>query len=86
MNENEKFYNLTIKKVLTSISGMLHQRFARGMQARDIHQEPINDYYKENSNMIWGEFLTTKFGLWIDTRSSADNTLHGMAERNFTSN
>ena len=23
------------------------------------------------------EFLTTKFGLWIDTRSSTDNTLHG---------
>ena len=21
--------------------------------------------------------LTTKFGLWIDTRSSTDNTLHG---------
>ena len=23
------------------------------------------------------EFLSTKFGLWIDTRSSIDNTLHG---------
>ena len=22
-------------------------------------------------------FLTTKFGLWIDTRSSIDSTLHG---------
>ena len=27
--------------------------------------------------MIWGEFLITKFGLWIDTRSSTNNTLHG---------
>ena len=27
--------------------------------------------------MTWEEFLTTKFGLWIDTRSSAENTLHG---------
>ena len=27
--------------------------------------------------MIWEEFLTTKFGLWIDTRSTTDNTLHG---------
>ena len=27
--------------------------------------------------MTWEDFLTTKFGLWIDTRSSADNTLHG---------
>ena len=27
--------------------------------------------------MIWGEVLTTKFGLWIDARSSNDNRLHG---------
>ena len=27
--------------------------------------------------MTWGEFLTTKFGLWIDVRSSNDNRLHG---------
>ena len=27
--------------------------------------------------MTWEEFLTTKFGLWIDTRSRTNNTLHG---------
>ena len=27
--------------------------------------------------MTWEEVLTTKFGLWIDARSSTDNTLHG---------
>ena len=27
--------------------------------------------------MTWEEFSTTKFGLWLDTRSSTDNTLHG---------
>ena len=27
--------------------------------------------------MTWGEFLTTKFGLWIDVRSSNDKQLHG---------
>ena len=26
--------------------------------------------------MTWEEFLTTKFGLWIDARSNTDNTLH----------
>ena len=26
---------------------------------------------------LWEDFLTTKFALWIDTRSSIDNTLHG---------
>ena len=27
--------------------------------------------------MTWKEFFTTKFGLWIDTRSSTNKTLHG---------
>ena len=33
--------------------------------------------FKENSDVTCEEFLLTKFGLWIDTRSSIDNTLHG---------
>ena len=27
--------------------------------------------------MTWEELLDKKFGLWIDTGSSTDNTLHG---------
>ena len=27
--------------------------------------------------MTWEEFLTKKFVLWIDTRPSTNNTLHG---------
>ena len=27
--------------------------------------------------MTWEEYLTTKIGLWIDTRSSTNNALHG---------
>ena len=56
---------------------MPHQLFASGLQARDIYPELKNYFYKENSNVTWEEFLTTKFGLWINTRSSIDNTLHG---------
>ena len=26
---------------------------------------------------LWEDFLTTKFAIWIDTRSSIDNMLHG---------
>ena len=56
---------------------MPHQLFAAGLQARDIYPELKKYFYKESSNVTWEEFLTTKFGLWIDTRSSIDNTLHG---------
>ena len=27
--------------------------------------------------MTWKDFLATKFALWIDSRSSIDNMLHG---------
>ena len=48
------------------------------LQARDTYSELKKYFYKKkHSNVTWREFLTTKFGLWIDTRSSTDKTLHG---------
>ena len=54
---------------------MAHKIFAAGLQVRDIY--PELKIYSEHSNVTWEEFLTTKFGLWIDARSSFDKTLHG---------
>ena len=76
-NKNEEFYNPSIKKIFVTINGMSHQLFAAGIQARDIYPELGKYFYKENPDVTWEEFLTKKFGLWIDTRSSTDNTLHG---------
>ena len=76
-NKNEEFYNLSIKKILVTINGMPHQLFAAGLQARDIYPEIKKYFHREHSNVTWEEFLTTKFVLWIDTRSSINNTLHG---------
>ena len=77
-NKNEEFYNPSIKKVLVKINGMSHQLFAVALQARDIYSELKKYFYeKEHSNVTCEEFLTPKFRLWIDTRSSTDNTLHG---------
>ena len=76
-NKNEEFYNPTINKILTTINVMPHQLFAGGLQARDIYPGLKKYFYREHSNVTWEEFLTTKFGLWIDTRSSTNNNLHG---------
>ena len=76
-NKNEKFYNSSIKKILITINGDLHQLFAGGLLATDIYPELKKYFYREHSNVTREEFLTTKFGLWIDTRSSTNNTLHG---------
>ena len=76
-NKNEEFYNRSITKILVTINGMPHQLFAAGLQARDIYPELKKYFYREHSNVTWEEFLTTKFWLWIGTRSSTDNTLQG---------
>ena len=76
-NKNEEFYNPSIKKILITINGMPHQLFAAGLQATDIYPELKKYFYKENSYVTWEEFLTTKFGLLIDTCSTIDNTPHG---------
>ena len=76
-NKNEEFYSPSIKKILVTINVMPHQLFAAGLQAREIYPELKKYFYKENSDVTWEDFLTTKFALWIDTRSSIDNTLHG---------
>ena len=76
-NEKEKFYNPSIKKILTTIDGIPHQLYPGGVLSRDTFPEAKNYFYKPDSDVTWGEFLTTKFGVWIDARSSNDNQLHG---------
>ena len=80
-NKNEKFYNPSIKKILVTINGMPHQLFATGLQAREIYPELKKYFYKENSDVTWEDFLTTKFGLCIDTRSRIYNTLQGSGKK-----
>ena len=58
---------------------MPHQLFAAGLQAREIHSELQKYFYKENSDVTWEDFLTTKFALWMDTRSSTNNILTAAA-------
>ena len=68
LNKNEEFYNPSINKVLVTINGMPRQLFAVRLRVVDIYLELKKYFYKENSNVTWEDFLTTKFGLWIDTR------------------
>ena len=75
--KNEEFYNPSIKKILVTINGMPHQLFAPGLHVRDIYPELEKYFHKENSDVAWEEFLTTKLALWIDGRSSIDKTIHG---------
>ena len=53
------------------------QLYRAGLQATDIYPELKKYFYKENPDVTWEGFLVTKLGLWIDTRSSTNNILHG---------
>ena len=75
-NKNEEFYNPSINKILMTINSMPHQLFAAGLQAREIYPELKKYFYKENSDVTWEDFLTTKFALWTDKLSRIDNTFH----------
>ena len=76
-NKNEEFYNPSINIILVTINGDPHPLFKGGLGAMNIYPELKKYFYKEHPDVTWKEFLTTKFALWIDTRSSIDNTLHG---------
>ena len=75
-NKNEEFYNRSIKKFLATINSMPQQLFAAGFQTTDIYPELKKTFYREQSNVTWEEFLKTKFGFWIDTCFSTNNTFH----------
>ena len=75
-NKNEEFYNPSIKKILVTINDMPHL-YVDGLKAIDIYPDLKKYFYKENSDVNNKDFSSRKFGLWIDTLSSIDNTLHG---------
>ena len=62
-NKNEEFYNPSIKKILVTISGMPHQIFAAGLQARDISSEIKKYFYREHSNFYVGGIFNNK--IWF---------------------
>ena len=76
-NKNEEYYNPNINNISVMINGIFLELYRLRLQARDIYPELKKYFYKENSDVTWKGFLTTKFALWIDTRLSTNNTLPG---------
>jgi hypothetical protein len=92
--DSEKFYNPKIKKVSVALGGKPNQLFASGMEPCDHFDENINFLgdgkfspvphiikYRELSDITVNKFVTTKYGLFLDMRSTVDNTLHGSGKK-----
>ena len=92
--DSEKFYNPKITKVSTTIDGQPNQIFSSGMKAHQQFNE-ISKHFSDGksrhmsnitkelglSDVSLGEYLTTKYALWIDMRSTDDNSLHGTGRK-----
>ena len=76
-NKNEEYYNPNINKISVINNGISLQLYRGGLQARDIYSELEKYFHQQNSDVTWEGFLATKFALWIDTRSSTNDILHG---------
>ena len=92
----EYYYNPEITKVEITIEGVPNQLYSQGMKAYQQWDE-INKFFALNSkrnketNMILKDlyftdttlekYLTNNYALWLDLRSTDDNSLHGSGRR-----
>ena len=89
----ESYFNPKITKVEVTIEGVPNQLYSQGMKAYQQWDE-INKYFALNSkkdvnllkqisctNTILEKYLTTNYALWLDLRSTDDNSLHGSGRR-----
>ena len=87
-----KFYNPKIQKVSVIVEGKPNQLYAQGMRSFEQYDE-ICKYFAEGKNpkevqkhlqlhnVNVGEYLTDKYALWLDFRTTDENFLHGTGRR-----
>ena len=94
--DTEAFYNPKITKVEVTIEGIPNQLYSQGMRAYQQWDEARkfltagSKRYPEVAavakdlalaDVSWTDFLTTKYALWLDLRTSVDDRLHGSGRR-----
>ena len=92
----ESFYNPKITKVEVTMEGIPNQLFSQGMRAYQMWDEarklfaPGRKRHPEVAvvakdlglaDVSLGKFLTSKFALWLDLRTTDDDRLHGSGRR-----
>lgn len=94
--DTESFYNPKITKVEITIEGVPNQLFSQGMHAYQQwdeakkffaggckHHPEVAAIKKDLAlaDVSLSEFLTTKYSLWLDMRTTDDDRLHGNGRR-----
>lgn len=92
--DSEKFYNPKIKKVSVTLDGNPNQLHTSGMKPHQ-HFEEIRKHFADGkhrnnpgvfkegelSDVKLKDYLTTKYGLWLDMRTTDDDSLHGSGRK-----
>ena len=85
LRDSEKYIFPDITKVSVTINGSPNMIYNNGIEGKDMWEEASRFFVKEKNkteNMNLTKFYTgDKFGLLIDMRSMADQTLHGSGTR-----
>ena len=92
--DTEKFYNPKIKNVEITLDGIPNQLFTSGMKPHQQFGE-IKKIFADGkhrakahvakelelADMKLEDYLTTKYGLWLDMRTTDDDSLHGSGRK-----
>ena len=92
--DSEKFYNPKIKKVSVTLDGNPNQLYSSGMLPHN-HFEEIQKHFADGkhkttphvvkeaelADVTLPDYLTTKYGLWLDMRTTDDDSLHGSGRK-----
>ena len=94
--DTSKFYNPKIQKVSVIVEGMPNQLYTQGMKSFEQYDE-IYKYFAEGKqkdnnpnevqkhlqlhNVSVGEYLTDRYALWLDFRTTDENSLQGTCRR-----
>ena len=82
-----KFYNPKIQKVSVTTEGKPNQLYFQGMRLFEQYDEARKYLANEVQaqlqlyDVTLGEYLVTKYALWLDFRTMDENKLHGMGRR-----
>ena len=94
--DTEAFYNPEIQKIEVTIEGAPNQLYSQGMRPYQHWDEAKKFFAAGNkrhpeegmvakdlamADVSLEEFLTTKYALWLDLRTSDDDQLHGSGRR-----
>ena len=84
---SEYYYNPLITKVQVTIEGIPNQLYAQGLHSYQHWDEVVKGWFRESledaelPSTDQTTYFQNRYGLWLDFRTSCDQTLHGSGRR-----